>query len=291
MKQGEPIMKKNLITIVLIGMLALMLYGCQPITNTGTGMGGAAMAAMPNLMIHAHDYSFDLPKQVAAGIVRITIDSDGKEPHHAQLARLNDGVTQEQFLAALQAGLEAMIPLVSFTGGPAPIDAGGSQTVLMELTAGNYVVLCFVPSADGLPHLAKGMIGFFAVVAGENKTAAPIADAGVELLDFSFKLPEAVKAGKQTWSVTNKGQQLHEVNLMKLTDGKTIDDVMAWAKDPTTAPPFMNVGGFQGINPGATGWMELDLAAGEYIAICHITDPATGKPHEALGMVLPFTVQ
>lgn len=282
---------KNLKTWALTGLLALALNGCQPITNTGAGMGAAAAMALPELMIHAHDYTYDLPKAVAAGIVRITIDSDGKEAHHAQLARLNDGVTQEQFLAALQEGEEAMFPLVSFTGGPAPIDAGGSQTVLMALTAGNYVVLCFVPAADGLPHLAKGMIGFFEVVAGENKTAAPIADAGVELLDFSFKLPEAVKAGKQIWSVTNKGQQLHEVNLMKLTDGKTIDDVMAWAQDPTTAPPFMNVGGFQGINPGETGWMELDLAAGEYIAICHIPDPATGKPHEELGMMLPFTVK
>jgi len=282
---------KSLITVMLLGLLTLTLYGCQPITNTDAGMGAAAAMALPELMIHAHDYKYDLPKQIAAGIVRITIDSDGKEPHHAQLARLNDGVTQEQFLAALQEGEEAMFPLVSFAGGPAPIDAGGSQTVLMELAAGNYVVLCFVPSADGLPHLAKGMIGFFAVVAGENTTAAPIADTGVELLDFSFKLPEAVKAGKQTWSVTNKGQQLHEINLMKLTDGKTIDDVMAWAKDPTTAPPFMNVGGFQGINPGATGWMELDLAAGDYIAICHIPDRATGKPHEELGMILPFRVK
>lgn len=283
-------MKNRLKTWALTGLLALALYGCQPITNTGAGMGGAAMAAMPELMIHAHDYTYDLPKQVTAGIVRMTLTSDGKEPHHAQLARLNDGVTQEQFLAALQAGEEAMFPLVSFTGGPAPIDAGGSQTVLMALAAGNYVVLCFVPSADGLPHVAKGMIGFFAVVAGENTTAAPTTDATVELLDFSYKLPVDIKAGKQLWAVVNRGTQLHEINLMKLAEGKTLDDVMAWAKDPTAAPPFMNVGGFQGINPGETGWMELDLAAGDYIAICHIPDPATGKPHEELGMMLPFTV-
>ncbi len=283
-------MKNRLKTWALTGLLALALNGCQPITNIGANMGAAAAMASPNLMIHAHDYKFDLPKQVAAGIVRISLMSDGKEPHHAQLARLNDGVTQEQFLAALKEGEEAMFPLVSFAGGPAPIDAGGSQTVLMELAAGNYVVLCFVPSADGLPHLAKGMVGFFEVVAGENTTVAPSADATVELLDFSFKLPEAVKAGKQIWSVTNQGQQLHEINLMKLAEGKTIDDVMAWVMQPAGAPPFANVGGFQGINPGATGWMELDLTAGQYIAICHIPDPATGKPHEALGMVLPFTV-
>ena len=283
-------MKNTLKTLALTGLLALALNGCQPVTNNGTGMGAAAAMVMPELMIHAHGYTYDLPKQVAAGVVRISLMSDGKEPHHAQLARLNDDVTQEQFLAALQEGEGAMFPLVSFAGGPAPIDAGGNQTVLMELTAGNYVVLCFVPAADGLPHVAKGMIGFFEVVAGENKTAVPTADAGVELLDFSFKLPEAVKAGKQIWSVTNKGQQLHEIILMKLSTGKTIDVVMAWVMQPAGPPPFMNVGGFQGINPGATGWMELDLAAGEYIAICHIPDPATGKAHEQLGMVLPFTV-
>lgn len=281
-------MKTSLKTWALTALLVLTLNGCQPITNTGA----ETAVAMPlsELLIHAHDYSYDLPKEIAAGIVRITIDSDGKEPHHAQLARLNDGVTQEQFLAAMQESFEAMIPLVSFTGGPAPIDAGGSQTVLMELTAGNYVVLCFIPSADGLPHLAKGMIGFFEVVTGENKTAAPTADATVELLDFSYRLPENIKAGKQLWSVVNRGTQLHEINLMKLAEGKTLDDVMAWMMQPAGPPPFLNVGGFQGINPSATGWMELDLTAGQYIAICHIPDPATGKPHEALGMVLPFTV-
>lgn len=283
-------MKNLLNRLAVTALLVLALNGCQPITNTSAGMGAAAAVPLSELLIHAHDYSYDLPKEVAAGIVRITIDSDGKEPHHAQLARLNDGVTQEQFLAALQEGLEAMIPLVSFTGGPAPIDAGGSQTMLMALAAGNYVVLCFIPSADGLPHLAKGMISFFEVVTGENKTAAPSADATVELLDFSYKLPANIKAGKQLWAVVNRGTQLHEINLMKLAEGKTLDDVMAWMTQPAGPPPFLNVGGFQGINPGATGWMELDLTAGEYIAICHIPDPATGKPHEALGMVLPFTV-
>jgi hypothetical protein len=97
----------------------------------------------------------------------------------------------------------------------------------MELATGNYLVLCFVPSVDGLPHLAKGMIGFFEVVAGENTTAAPTADATVELLDFSYKLPENIKAGKQRWAVVNRGAQLRAINLMKLVEGKTLDDVIA----------------------------------------------------------------
>ena len=35
---------------------------------------------------------------------------------------------------------------------------GGPSDVLVSLEAGQYVLLCFVTSADGVPHLAKGMM-------------------------------------------------------------------------------------------------------------------------------------
>jgi hypothetical protein len=44
------------------------------------------------------------------------------------------------------------------------------------------------------------------------------------------------------------------------------------------------------MNPGYTNWAVLDLEAGDYLAICFVPDPATGQPHFALGMVMPFTV-
>ncbi len=42
-------MKNRLKTLVLIGLLALTLNGCQPITNTGAGMGAAAAMALRTL--------------------------------------------------------------------------------------------------------------------------------------------------------------------------------------------------------------------------------------------------
>ena len=56
------------------------------------------------------------------------------------------------------------------------------------------------------------------------------------------------------------------------------------------APPFEDAGGLQGIDPGESGWLNLDLQPGNYVALCHIPDPASGKAHEELGMVLPFSV-
>jgi hypothetical protein len=37
--------------------------------------------------------------------------------------------------------------------------------------------------------------------------------------------------------------------------------------------------------------MDLDLTPGQSVAICHVLDPASGKPHDALGMVLPLLVK
>ncbi len=273
-------------------LLTLALNACQPIVAPTTGTTSeTATAAIPELLIHAHDYSFDLPKQIEGGLVKVTMMAEGKEPHHAQLARLNEGATMEQFMGALQTDPGAALGMITLPGGTAPIDPGASSSVIVNLTPGNYIVLCFIPSADGVPHMAKGMISPLTVVAGTTRHSEPIAQATVKLLDFSFVLPSDIKAGKQTWKVVNEGEQVHEINLMKLAEGKTMDDLMAWMSKPEGPPPFANAGGFNGIDPKQTGWMELDLTPGSYIAICHVPDSATGKAHSELGMMLPFEVK
>jgi uncharacterized cupredoxin-like copper-binding protein len=216
----------------------------------------------------------------------------GQEPHHVQLARLNDGVTMEQFQTALQQGPEAALPLVTLTGGVGVIASGQSQEVMVELTPGQYVLLCFVSGHDNVPHLAKGMIASMEVVEGTGQArASEIKSAGtVKLLDFSFVLPAEIKAGQQVWQIDNQGGQGHEFILVKLAEGKTMADVAAFMESPHGAPPFEFAGGLQGIAPGASGWLTLDLQPGNYVAMCHIPDPATGHAHTELGMVMPFRV-
>jgi hypothetical protein len=56
-------------------------------------------------------------------------------------------------------------------------------------------------------------------------------------------------------------------------------------------PPFEVVGGMQALATGMRGWAVLDLAPGNYLAICAVPDPASGQPHLALGMIASFTVE
>lgn len=270
-------------TLALLLLVAAILSACSSL----------APAAQPaRLTLVAKDFAYDLPAELPAGLTTITLKNEGAEPHHAQFARVNDDVTDEQIMAALQQGPDAALPLVTLPGGPAVVPPGQSTEVTIDLTPGRYIVLCLVPSHDGVPHAAKGMISMTKVVdKGGRAATAPKADLTVTLRDFSFDLPERIKAGKQVWQVVNEGPQPHEIALIKLAPGKTMDDVAAFLHDPMGAPPFEDAGGMQGLNAGSVGYFHVDLQPGAYVALCHIPDPASGKAHEELGMVQPFVVE
>ena len=38
-------------------------------------------------------------------------------------------------------------------------------------------------------------------------------------------------------------------------------------------------------------WLQLNLPAGTYLALCQVADRESGLPHAALGQLLVFTVE
>src|SRR5687767_1046211 len=146
--------KKFVITLI-IGLMALMLGAC---TSANASGAKRLNSEIPEVVIKTKDYAFEAPDQIEAGLVSITMVNDGQEPHHAQMIRLNDGVTLEQFQTAMQESEAAAMALMTLVGRPGLVDPGLSTQVTLELKPGQYVLLCFVPSHDGVPHLAKGMV-------------------------------------------------------------------------------------------------------------------------------------
>ena len=60
-----------------------------------------------------------------------------------------------------------------------------------------------------------------------GQVSAPKAGIDVVLKDFTFGLPNTIKSGPLIYKVTNEGPQPHEMAMMKLAPGKTIEDVKA----------------------------------------------------------------
>lgn len=269
----------------------------------------SALNNYPEVMITATNYSFKLPKTIPGGWTRLTLRNQGTEAHHAMFLRLNEGVTADAALAAAKQDPNTVFTKMTSVGGPASINSGQQTSVIANLEPGNYLVVCAIPGADGMPHYAMGMFAPLEVTAAAKTGAAPVADATVKLVDFGFgAMPMDVTAGPHVWEIANVGSQLHEMAICQIAPGLTFEQVQAMLAaetDPsatpaagattssaeTGPPPIVALAGVAPISPGQTNWSVLDLAAGNYFSICFIPDAKTGAPHAALGMVMPFTVR
>jgi uncharacterized cupredoxin-like copper-binding protein len=277
-----------------IGVAAVgLVIGCQYVEpGRSAPTPPAAYPSAPVVEIDASDFTFSAPDSLPAGPVTLHMTNHGQEPHHGQLLRLNDGVSLEEFMATLQRGDEqAATALVSIEGGPGLIDPHQASEVRLDLKPGTYLLACFVPGPDGVPHLAKGMLKPLRVVGTANPSSEPRVAATLTAKDFSFDVPAELPAGRATYKVTNLGPQPHEVGVIKLAPGATVEDVLAFYKDPGDQPPFQSIGGINGLGAGRSGFMTLDLQPGTYAAVCLIPDPASHVSHVHLGMIKRFTVK
>ena len=107
--------------------------------------------------------------------------------------------------------------------------------------------------------------------------AASSAAIRVGLVDYAFELETtSAPAGVIDFIAENKGTDFHEfVIVRRLGDHYDL--------------PY---GEIEAMEPGETGAIRADLAAGSYALVCLIVSVADGEPqsHMALGMFAPFEV-
>jgi len=260
-------------------------------TSVSGGSGGTR-----EINVEEKDFSFELSDTVRPGLVKITAKNSGKESHQTQIVKLNDGVTQAQFDAALKnPDMSALFKTVTFMGGPNTINPGQSQVAYDTLMPGNYALLCFLEGTDGTPHFAKGMVKTFQVAPGDMGGSPPKADASVTLADFNFLGDvTSLPAKKTTLEVKNGGPQPHELTVIKLNNGITVDQIKQLLNSdtpPAGPPPIDDAGGLGALQANQSGFVDLDLKAGQYAFVCFVPDAATGKPHAALGMIKAIEVK
>jgi hypothetical protein len=123
-----------------------------------TGDSGAGELASDGGTIEATEYEFR-STGLKPGKNRILFDNTGGEPHFIAGIGLKPGSTIEDTrkFFRTEKGEPPVDESRSFS--TAVIEGGTAQSVDVELEAGKYALLCFVPDrAGGPPHVVKGMI-------------------------------------------------------------------------------------------------------------------------------------
>jgi hypothetical protein len=269
----------------------LALVSCRPdrAPQASQASGDTAPAGSPPaasaVTITTSDFAFDAPAEIPAGLTTFHLVNRGPSPHHVQLIKLEQGKTVEDYMAALKAGgppPQWGVP----AGGPNPPEVGDTATTIMPLAAGNYAMLCFIPTPDGVPHMAKGMVRALTVTPAAGTAAAePQADIVMTLKDYDFELSKPLAAGRYTIRIENAGPQPHEVAFVRLKDKKKPIDFAEWGEKQVGPAPGTLHGGVSAIMPGTSAFVNVDLPPGEYGLICFLPDMKDGKGHFHHGMI------
>ncbi len=270
--------------------VAALAAACTPDSQAKTA---DAAAAAPNVVtVTASDFHFQSPTSIPAGMTTIRLINNGPELHHVQLVRLEEGHSVEEFLQAMAGGPPpAWAHWVGGPNSPVPDGSTVAETTL-DLEPGNYAMICIIPSADGVPHVMKGMVLPVTVTPSSDAPhAEPRADLTMVLDDYSFDMSAPLSAGRRTIRVENVAQQPHEVVLVRLAPGKTLQDMLAWAAKESGPPPGAPVAGTTAIARGEVNFVTADFEPGEYALICFIPDAHDGKPHVMHGMARQISVR
>jgi len=241
-------------------------------------------ASGPNSVdVRVTDSAIEVPGALKPGFTTFNISGESEGDNHLLFIRANDGTTQEAMEAGIRANDGSGDSLVSIVGGNGGMPQGESLKITIELKQGIYSVILFTDEGDLAAH------SFFTVDGTSSKTAPPEADGVIAMgPGLTFAVPSGFD-GSGTFEVVNNDTETHEAAVVRLLDGATMTDVRDWAINGFAGPPpFAPAGGFGALDGGSRGWIEADVAPGQYALICWIPGP-DGLPHWINGMSAEFT--
>ena len=134
------------------------------------------------------------------------------------------------------------------------------------------------------------MLGEFTVKDVASTAPLPDTDASIEPSEYKFDV-SGLKAGENTITFANKGEQFHHVIAVPMAEGATLDDAVTFLSsegEGSEGPPPVDFEKEQDVavtGPGEAQVVNMTFESGSYVFLCFITDKEGGPPHFTKGMV------
>lgn len=284
--------------------------------NTSEKDGEAAAGASLTVKLSAD--GLEVPAEISAGLVEVTVDSEGEDADDAEVnfSKAAAGTTEEDFRAAIASAT---------SGGEIPAlleaTAGVHGTEFVQIPEGDLFVWADPPRPEGDSEEGEGegeeggegedtpdpSAFLVQAVKATGDAGGDVPDVGsITARDYSFDVK--VRAGEEKFRFTNDGpDQIHHVVLVdfgKLEVDVVEENLEAFLQTEGDAEPpaafkdldpekAFDVGGSGVFSPGLGGTASAKFESGNtYAAICFIQDRTGGPPHVfAKGMRTVFKVE
>lgn len=111
-----------------------------------------------DITVTMSDYKFDFSQPLTAGKHTLKLVTAPGQPHEFTFFKLPPGKTAADIPKYVEAGMKGEPPAMPI-GGVGGVAAGRASYYTVDLTPGDYAIVCFLEDAgDGKPHFAHGMI-------------------------------------------------------------------------------------------------------------------------------------
>lgn len=237
------------------------------------------------------DYAFKSPTTLPAGRTMFRFRNAGKVPHELNISLLRKGATVEQFVNSVNAGT----PSATYREAPvgvllaAPGRIGGANLVTDLLPGRTYVLICMDQNTPkSKPHFTMGMYSRLDVTARPSPSV-PLANVDTIVgTEYAFQYPRTLAPGRHRIAFVNAGTVRHEVVMLLLKPGITLQHLIDVQKAGGNVDPLIEdaIGVLH--SPAGTsplGLLDIDMRPGrDYTIICTLTSDDKSPPHLMLGM-------
>lgn len=277
----------------LAGATALSAVLALPVRFAGAQAASAGGAPEVRFTVSAD--AIVGPAEIAAGINRVTIENQtGQVGVHCLTLQLPEGATVqtvEDWTKSLSPDDNSPMPdwwlKATMVGNPDWAPDSGVSEGYIDYPAGTYVIMNIFGNQLALAS--------FTVKDGA-RAAEPAEEVTVESKLMSFTGLDAITAGRHLWKITNTDLVAHEMSFLRVPHASvSVEEIIAMLMAANEFPKLpegyaVPPGGTGILTPGVSMWLDVDLPAGDYAAVCFAPDGWNGPPHAMMGMIKVFSV-
>ncbi len=271
-------------------------------TPEAASVAAWADLGLPELELHFTTEAVEgMPESIEAGRYLVTIHGEPTDEDYAfgpMFLQIPEGMTFDDLMA--QASEDSDGPPAFYyeslvAGGPSILASTGETSAvgIVDLPSGEWIVAGSSLSHPPIPFTVTGEL--------PDDLPVPESNATFTLGEMVIALTEGeLVAGENLVKVENAGVQPHFVEVSKVPDGTTLENIEATIAgfmggtpeaEPIAETDFAGFATTVDQAGGTTIWVTMDLEAGTYAALCFFPDRETGMPHAAMGMYTVFTVE
>jgi len=250
----------------------IVLTAC--LVTLGCGSKAAKESSGP-FRIVATDTGFEAPKEVPAGLRHILFENRGTQIHEAMLVKLSDNLNPDQYVAAVKAG--SLFPKGALDySGPGLTSPGESVEMWVRIDPGKYIIICWNSG-----HATRIPVHPFIVTYAISEDPAPKEDVVLKLIDYRFEIEGSLLKGEHVIRIETPGPSMHEMDIFRLHEGKTIMDVKRWRKENAGGPaPAVAIGGvLDSHDLKRVVWLRKNFSPGRYVFHCEMPVTTNSEPN------------